>query len=86
MPLFQQKENLSDEEKKLNLVTYGLFVVVVIAWAVSFGARFVLKLLAQWSFGAAVMSSIVPSLITLVVAAAACAIVYFVYRKVILKI
>jgi uncharacterized membrane protein YvlD (DUF360 family) len=86
MPLFQKKENQTPEEKKLNLVTYGLFVVVVVAWAVSFGARFVLKLLAQWTFSAALLSSLGPSIITLVVAAAACVIVYLVYRKVILKL
>ena len=53
MPLFQQKESLSDEEKKLSVVAFWLFVVAVFAWVIPFVMLFVLNLTTK-SVGAAI--------------------------------
>ena len=85
MPLFQKKENLSDEEKKLSVVTFWLFVVAVFAWVIPFVMLFVLNLTTK-SVGGAIGAAFLPSIATLVVTAVLCVGVYFAYRKVVLKI
>ena len=85
MPLFQQKENLSDEEKKLSVVTFWLFVVAVFAWVIPFVMLFVLNLTTK-PVGGAIGAAFLPSLATFVVAAILGVIVYFAYRKMVLKL
>jgi len=85
MPLFQKKENLSDEEKKLSVVTFWLFVVAVFAWVIPFVVIFVLNLTIN-PVGGAMGAAFLPSIVTFLVTAVLCAIVYFLYRKLILKI
>lgn len=87
MPLFQKKENMTDEEKKLSIVTFWLFVVAVFAWALPFAVLFVMGLMKQAvGGGSAFGTAFMPSLISFLVAAVLCVIVYFAYRKLILKI
>jgi hypothetical protein len=85
MPLFQQKQNLSDEEKKLSVVTFWLFVVVVFAWVIPFVVLFVLNLTTN-PVGGAMSAALLPSLLTLVVTAVLCIIVYFAYKKIVAKL
>ena len=87
MPLFEQKENLTDEEKKLNVVTFWLFVVTIFSWVLPFTVLFVIGLVQQsLGIGSAFSTALIPSLMTLVVSAVLCVIVYFAYKKVVLKI
>ena len=87
MPLFEQKENLTDEEKKLNVVTFWLFVVTIFSWVLPFTILFVIGLVQQsLGIGSAFSTALIPSLMTLVVSAILCVIVYFAYKKVVLKI
>ena len=87
MPLFQKKENLTDEEKKLNVVTFWLFVVAVFSWVLPFTVLFFLGLLQQsLGVGSAFATALTPSLVTLVVSVILCVVVYVAYRKVVLRI
>lgn len=87
MPLFQKKENLTAEEKKLDVITFWLFVVAVFSWVLPFTLLFVLGLLQQSAgVGTAFSTALVPSLVTFAVSLVLCAIVYFAYRKLVLKI
>jgi hypothetical protein len=87
MPLFQKKENLTDEEKKLSVVAFWLFVVAVFSWVLPFTVLFVLGLLQQsLGVGSAFSTALAPSLITCVVSAILCVIVYFAYKKVVVKV
>ncbi len=85
MPLFTKEENLSEEEKKASIVAFWLFVVSVFAWVIPFTVLFVLQFM-KLGVGAALAASLWPSLLTLGVTAVLCVIVYFLYRKLILKI
>ena len=85
MPLFQTKENLTDDEKKLSVVTFWLFVVAVFAWVIPFVVLFVFNLLTH-VVGRAMSAALLPSILTFAVTAVLCVVVYYVYRKVILKI
>lgn len=85
MPLFQKKESMSDEEKKLSVVTFWLFVVSVFAWVIPFVIFFILNLTTK-PVGAAMGASFLPSLATFVVAAVLSVIVWFAYRKLVLKV
>lgn len=87
MPLFQKKESLTDEEKRLRVVAFWLFVVAVFSWAVPFAVLFVLGLMGQVAgAGSAFSVAFVPSLITFLVSAVLCVIVFFAYKKLILKL
>jgi uncharacterized membrane protein len=85
MPLFQKKENLSDEEKKLSVVTFWLFVVAVFSWVIPFVVLFVLNLTTS-AVGSAMGAAFLPSIVTFVVTAVLCVIVHFLYRRLILKL
>jgi magnesium-transporting ATPase (P-type) len=85
MSLFKKEENLSEEEKKASVVAFWLFVVVVFAWVIPFTVLFVLQFM-KLGIGAALVASLWPSLLTLGVTAVLCVIVYFLYRKLILKL
>ena len=85
MPIFQQKENLSGEEKKLSVVTFWLFVVAVFAWVIPFVMLFVLNLTTK-QVGAAMGAAFLPSIATFVVTVVLCVGVYYAYRKVVLKL
>ena len=85
MPLFQKKENLSDEEKKLSVVTFWLFVVALFSWVIPYTLLFVLQLTTK-SVGGAMGAALVPSLVTFIVAAVLSVIVYWAYKKFVLKI
>lgn len=86
MPLFQKKENMTEEEKKLSVVTFWLFVVALFAWVIPFTVLFVLGLLKQTvGAGSAFETAFMPSLITFLVTAVLCVLVYFGYKKFILK-
>ena len=86
MPLFEKKELRTAEEKKLSVVTFWLFVVAVFAWVIPFTLLFVLGLLNQsLGQGGAFGFAFLPSLLTFVVAAVLCAIVYWAYKKLVLK-
>ena len=85
MPLSQEKETLSDEEKKLSVVTFWLFVVSVYAWIIPFVVLFVLNLTTN-PVGRAMGAAFLPSIVTFLVTAVLCAIVYFLYRKLIVKL
>jgi hypothetical protein len=85
MPLFQKKENLSDEERKLSIVTFWLFVVSLFAWVIPFVVLFVLNLTTA-PVGGAMGAAFLPSILTFVVTAVLCVIVYFLYRKLIAKL
>ncbi len=87
MPLFQKKENLTDEEKKLSVLTFWLFVVAVFSWVLPFTVLFLLGLVQEAAgAGKAFSTALMPSLVTFVVSAVLCVIVYFAYKKVVLKI
>ena len=87
MPLFQKKETLSDEERKLSVVTFWLFVVSVFAWVIPFTLLFVVGLMNQaLGQGGAFSVAFLPSLGTFAVTVILCVIVYLIYRKAILKI
>jgi uncharacterized membrane protein len=85
MPLFQKKENLSDEEKRLSVVTFWLFVVSVFAWVIPFVVIFILNLMTN-PVGRAMGAAFLPSIVTFLVTAVLCAIVYFLYRKLIVRL
>ena len=76
MPLFQKKENLSDEEKKLSVVTFWLFVVALFSWVIPFTLLFVLQLTTE-TVGGAMGAALMPSIVTFIVAAVLCVIAYF---------
>ena len=84
MPLFQKKENLSDQDKKLSVVTFWLFVVCVFAWVVPFAVLFVLNLTTN-PVGGALVAALMPSLTALVVTAVLCIIVFYAYKKLVIK-
>jgi hypothetical protein len=87
MPLFQSKENLTENERKLKVLTFWLFVVSVFAWVIPFTLLFVVGLMNQaLGQGGAFAVAFLPSLGTLAVTVVLCIIVYLVYRKTILKI
>mgnify|MGYP000004236125 CR=1 FL=1 len=87
MPLFQKKENLTEEEKKLSVVTFWLFVIALFAWVIPFTVLFVLGLMKQTvGAGSAFATAFTPSLISFVITAILCVLVYFGYKKFILKI
>jgi uncharacterized protein with PQ loop repeat len=84
MSLFQKKENLSDDERKLSVVTFWLFVVAVFAWVIPFTVLFVLNLTTH-AVGGAISAALLPSLLTFAVTAVLCVIVFFAYKKLVLK-
>jgi uncharacterized protein YqhQ len=87
MSLFQKKENQTDEEKKLAVVTFWLFVVAVFSWVLPFTVLFLVAMIQQsLGAGGAFSTALVPSLLTFVVSAVLCVIVYLAYKKVVLKI
>ena len=87
MPFFQKKENLSDEEKKLTVVTFWLFVVAVFSWAIPFAILFTLGILGAAVGGQSALGfALMPSIVALVVTAVLCVIVYFAYKSLVLKI
>ncbi len=87
MPLFQKKENMTEEEKKLSVVVFWLFVVAVFAWVISFTSLYVIGSMNQAAgIGTAVRTAFMPSLIIFVVTAVLCVIVYFVYKKFVVKV
>ncbi len=86
MPLFQKQQNLTDEQKKMNVVTFWLFVVAVFSWVVPFTVLFVLGMMGQAAGGRSALSyALLPSIITLVISSVLCVIVGFAYRKLVLK-
>jgi amino acid transporter len=87
MPLFQESENLSEDQKKLNVVTFWLFVVALFAWVIPFTVLFVLGMMGQAVGGAGAFSfAITPSLLAFVVTAVLCVIVYYAYKRLVLKL
>ncbi|MBN1933076.1 MAG: hypothetical protein JW934_00350 [Anaerolineae bacterium] len=87
MPLFQKKENMTEEEKKLSIVTFWLFVVALFAWAIPFAVLFVLGLMGQaLGLGGAFGTAFTPSLVSFIVTAILCVIIYFAYKKLVLKL
>ena len=85
MPLFQKRENPTDEEKKLSVVTYWLFVVGLFAWVIPFAVLFVLQLPTQTVAGA-MGTALWPSIVSFIVTAVLCIVTYVIYRKAVLKI
>jgi len=87
MPLFQKKENQTDEEKKLAVVLFWLFVVAIFSWVLPFTVLFLVGLVQQsLGAGGAIATALVPSVLTFAVSAVLCVIVYLAYKKVVLKI
>jgi hypothetical protein len=86
MPLFQKQQNLTDDQKKMNVVTFWLFVVAVFSWVIPFTVLFVLGMMSQAAGGRGAFSSaLLPSIVTLVITSVLCIIVRFAYRKLVLK-
>ena len=86
MPLFQKQQNLTDDQKKMNVVTFWLFVVAVFSWVIPFTVLFVLGMMSQATGGRSAFSyAFLPSIITLVITGVLCVIVGFAYRKLVLK-
>ncbi|MBN1584088.1 MAG: hypothetical protein JXA89_25485 [Anaerolineae bacterium] len=87
MPLFQKKENQTEEEKKLAVVLFWLFVVAIFSWVLPFTVLFLVGLVQQsLGAGGAIATALVPSMLTFAVSAVLCVIVYLAYKKVVLKI
>lgn len=86
MPLFQKQQNLSDEQKKMNVVTFWLFVVAVFSWVIPFTVLFVLGLMSQATGGKSAFSyAFLPSVIALAITVVLCIIVGYAYKKLVLK-
>lgn len=87
MPLFTSREGLTEEQRKLKVLTFWLFVVSVFAWVIPFTLLFVVGLMNQaLGQGSAFSVAFLPSLGTFAVTVVLCVIVYLIYRKAILKI
>ncbi len=87
MPLFQKKENMTEEEKKLSVVTFWLFVVTLFAWAIPFSVLFVMGLMGQTIGGkSAFATAFTPSLISFIITAILSVIIYFAYKKFVVKL
>jgi len=87
MPIFERSENMSEDQKRLNIVTFWLFVVAVFSWVIPFTVLFMLGLMGQAIGGKSAFSfAFLPSIVAFVVTAVLCAIAYYVYKKVVLKI
>ena len=84
MPLFQKTENPTEDDKKLAVVTFWLFVVAIFAWVIPLTVLFVLNLVTT-TVGSALGGALVPSLLTFAVTAILCIIVYYAYKKIVLK-
>ena len=84
MPLFQKKENPTEEDKKLSVVTFWLFVVALFAWVIPITVLFVLNLTTH-PVGGAITAALMPSIITFLITAVLCIIVYFAYKRLVLK-
>lgn len=82
-------KQVSDSENKvtsLKVMTFWLFVLALFGWVIPFSILFVLKLAEKLGdVGAAVGAAIVPSLLPFAITIVLCVAVYFVYRKLILK-
>ena len=85
MPLFQKKENLSDEEKKLSVVTFWLFVVALFSWVIPYTLLFMLQLTTN-PVGKAMGAALGSSLVTFIVASVLCIAAYFAYKRFVLKV
>ncbi len=86
MPLFQKKENMTEEEQKLSVVVFWLFVVAIFAWVIPFSVLYVIGLMSQTAgVGSAFGTAFMPSLITFIVTSILCAITYFAYKKFIVQ-
>ena len=86
MSMFRKNESMSEEEKKLSVVTFWLFVVALFSWVVPFTLLFVLGMMNQaLGQGSSFSFAFVPSLITFVVTAILCVIAFFAYKKLVLK-
>jgi hypothetical protein len=86
MSLFQKDQSPSEDDKKLNVVTFWLFVVAVFAWVIPFTVLFVLGLMGQAFGGKSAFSfALLPSIITFAVTAVLCIIVYFAYKRFVVK-
>ena len=82
-----QKSELERKKASLRVVTFWLFVVAVFGWVVPYSVIFVLNLAVTFgNVGQAIGISIVPSLLPFAVTVVLCVIVYFLYRKLILKL
>ena len=84
MSLFQRKENPTEEDKKQSVVTFWLFVVAIFAWVIPLTVLFVLNLTTK-TVGSALSVALMPSLLTFAVTAILCFIVYFAYKRIVLK-
>ena len=80
-------EILSEDQKKLSVVTFWLFVVALFSWVIPFTVLFVLGMMGQAVGGAGAFGfAITPSLLAFVVTAVLCVIVYYAYKRLVLKI
>lgn len=85
------KKTADSEEKEnkvssLKVMTFWLFVLALFGWVIPFSILFVLKLAETFgNVGAAVGAAIGPSLIPFAITVVLCVIVYFVYRKLVVK-
>ena len=84
MSLFQKEENPTEEGKKLSVVTFWLFVVAIFAWVIPLTVLFVLNLTTK-TVGSALGVALMPSLLTFAVTAILCIIVYYAYKRIVLK-
>ena len=83
----EEKSEMDVKKAKLSVMTFWLFVVAVFSWVIPFTLYTVLNPLfaagVKWQ---ALKMSFGPSLVPFAIGVVLCVIVYFVYRKLILKI
>ena len=78
---------LDVKKGKLSVMTFWLFVVAVFSWVIPFTLYVVLNpLFAAGLKTQAMKMSLGPSLVPFAIGVVLCVIVYFIYRKLILKI
>ena len=85
MALFRKKDDLTEDEQRLSVVTFWLYVVAVFAWVIPFTLLFVFNLITKPA-GGALTAALLPSLATLGITGLLCVVVYFAYRRLVLKL
>jgi len=78
-----QSATTDPKVRRLNLVRYGLMVIPIVAWMVAFAPPFLFSKGVGMDW---ISDALIPSLVTAAVVGVVCALVYFAYKRFVLKI
>ena len=83
MSVTQANTMTDDQRKRLNLFRYGMMVIPVVAWVVAFAYPFLFANAFNQDW---ITTALIPSLIVAAVTGVICYVVYWAYKRFVLKV